>query len=701
MCPINLNRFNPEEIKNNNEWIGIDLGTCNSVVSYAGSGRPEALKFNNGDKGEIIPSAVFFDSNGKYTFGRNAIQKGRVYHESLVTLFKRKIADENFKYNVKYAKSGNNSTEEDYSNCSFVIDASAFIENEFILDTVLEAENFKGKIYIPDCVINTLNENQAVADISDKAITAIENIQKFTSSNFYGCTDYSYDDLDTGEKPLTETEKTFLNILRKNPDFILITSDTLIKDCLDSFGENFKIWNTEEWKNNIKICGNFKDNDRVEISPLNVAAKFLKNIREFASEKLKCNVSNAVITVPAAFEFTEIEAVRNACRAAGFCSVEIEREPIAAGIRYFMNTEEKKYVLVYDFGGGTFDTTIISVKPDPNSAFKSSFRIEGTSGDSKLGGDDITRLMLKEVYDNILSDYKMNMTSQEESGLNNEHYINNYHKLYDACENCKIALSDGCIEEYNINEEIFVSDTEKIHYSYVFKLYNFENLIKVNIIPKVNKCLDKVIEENYGGVFKEDISDILLVGGTSSIKVLQESIEKYFGKKPINDGNLATLVSEGASMEAYIYSENTNIINPDDVPPMPVTKTTVKNYGIGLDGFKMDIIAVKGMKLPITVSKNYAIARDNPKIITFGLHSFTKNDVTENDNYSVLNSDVENIAVIRISELPAGLTQQDTFVDVEFCLSENYTISLTASLKHSDGSPIEGGRTVKAEVKSI
>lgn len=703
MCPINLRGIELEK-DNNNEWIGIDLGTCNSVVSYAGGGRPEALKFSNGDRGEIIPSAVLFNSPDECSFGRTAIQKGKIYHESLATLFKRKIADEDFKYHIKYAKSSESSNNENYSNASFVFDNSVFLENEFILDILSETEGFKGKIYIPDCVVQNLTDIQSNSDFSGKAITAVENIKKFMNTEFYGNADFNYDDSDfeDGDILLTDTEKIFVNILRKNPDFIFVTSDSLTRNSILSVNENTKVWNTEEWKNHIRECGISDDNEGyINISPLSVAAKFLENIRQLASEKLGSEVTNAVITVPAAFEFTEKEAIRNACRAAGFCNVEIECEPIAAGIRYFMNTQEHKYVLVYDFGGGTFDTTIISVTPDPESIFNVKFKIEGTSGDANLGGDDITRLILKEIFDNILVNHNINMNSLEDSELSYKNYQYNYHTLYDACENCKIAFSDGMMEEYSIDADIWVNDEEKVHYSYVFRLNVFENLIKLNIIPKVNKCLERVINENYGGVLKEDISDILLVGGTSSIKVLQENIKDFFGKQPINDGNLATLVSEGASMKAYAYSEAVSIINPEDVPPMPVTKTTLKNYGIGLDGFKMDIIVAQGVELPVTVSKTYAIARDNPKTIQFGLHAFTKNISSEDEYYSTLSNDVENVAVIKISELPSGLVQQDTFVDVEFCLSENYTVSLTASLKHKDGTPIEDGRTVKAELKSV
>ncbi|MDE6834072.1 MAG: Hsp70 family protein, partial [Ruminococcus sp.] len=675
------------------------LGTCNSVVSYAGSGKPEALKFVNGDKGEIMPSAVFFNAPGECTFGRNALQKGRTYCQSLATLFKRRIADDNFKYHIKYASSGKATEAEDYRNTSFIIDSSVFCEDEFILGIVSEVEDFHGKIYIPDCVKDNLRALQNDSDICDKVTTALENIEKFSDSEFYSvalC--FGNDEIN---EMFSEKTKDLVHILRKNPDFVLVTNDSIVADDINGLGENFRIWNSEEWKNNLLSCANAGNDESLEISPAGVAEKFLRNIRKLASEKIKANVSNVVITVPASFDFRETDTVINVCRAAGFSRVEIEREPIAAGIRYFMNATEKKYILVYDFGGGTFDTSIISVTPNPESIFKADFKIEGSAGDAELGGDDITRLILKEVYDNVFSEYNLNMSSQEESGLSAEQYQYNENKLYDVCEKCKIALSDGFMEDYSIDVDIYTDDNEKIHYSYLFRLSTFENLINVNIVPKVNKCLEQVINENYGDISKDEISDVLLVGGTSSIRILQENVEKFFGKKPINDGNLATLVSEGAAMEAYMYSEKAKIINVEEIPVIPVTKTTLKNYGIGLDNFRMDIIAVKGSELPLTVSKKYAISKDNPKGITFGLYSFTENNITTEDNYSVLNNDVVSVATINITELPAGLKQQDTFVNVDFCLSENYTLVLTASLSHEDGSMIEDGRTVKAELTSV
>jgi len=682
--------------KENESWIGIDLGTCNSVVSEFTNGRPNAVKLTGNSV--IIPSAVLYNGPDDYRFGSDALGRGSLHAESLAKLFKTHIAEEDYKYSLKYASSSAAKKEEvNYDNSIFIIDTEAFYSNEYILD-IFNYEGFSGKVCIPEYVMDELQESTMNNELSGRSLKAIDNINNIKGTDYYielSASSETYD-----EKVLTDKEKFYYDVMKNNSECILVSSDNVIRtDLIEMCAEiEDRIWTDEEFAVNVKPKS--KDDDGyIEATAFDVAVLFLRNIKKLASEYKKKSVNNVVVTVPVSFEIAEIEAVKKACIAAGFSRVETEFEPIAAGIRYFYQNqfEEKKRVLVYDFGGGTFDTTIIEIQPDANSIFGANYSVIGKAGDHHLGGDDITKLIVKEVYDNLISDYDINMNSYEDSGFSKEDFAKNENMIYKACEDCKISLSGDIMESYYISLNLKKGD-DVIEYNLDFEKRKFENLIEANIIGRVEEKLNEVMTTNYLMLNKDDIDDVILVGGTSSIGALQRHITNYFGKSPLIIGNLATLVSEGAAMETFMYSERTVIMDTEKLnKKIPVVKASLKTYGVGLDDFRFDVLMEKNLELPVTVSKTYAISRNNPKEIEFSIYSTSENEIP----VSVLSSGMDHVASIHITDFPEGLSQDDTFVDVKFVMNEDYTLSVEAFLKHKDDSPIDEGKTIRTELKAV
>ncbi len=687
------NIFILNDIENNSDsWIGLDFGTCNSVVSEFANGKPSAVKLAGNSV--IIPTAVLFNGPGDYRYGSDAIGRGIMHAESLATVFKTHIADENYKYTIRYANKNSEEKEErSYDNTVFIIDTDSFYSNEYILD-VFNDESFSGKAFIPDCVVDELRESSLKNELSGRALTAIDNIEKLKATEKY--TELTGLNATDEESTLTEKELLYYNLMKQN-DCILVSSDSIVRsDLIDQCSEfEERIWNTEEFVLNVKPKS--RDSEGyIEVTAFEAAVSFIRNIRKLASEYKKTSVSNVVVTVPVSFDITEIEAVKRACTAAGFSRVETELEPNAAGIRYFYQNqfEETRHILVYDFGGGTFDTTIIEIKPDSNSVFGAEYNIIGKSGDHHLGGDDITKLIEKEVFDNLLSDYDIDMNSINDSGFSKEDYAKNKNMIYKSCEECKIALSGEIMEEYLISLNLKKGD-EIIEYSLNFENQKFENLIQMNILGRVEEKLVEVLETNYLSLDKTQIDDIILVGGTSSINILQRHLKDFFGKDPLIIGNLATLVSEGAAMETVVYSKNGGLADPEKIKL--VNTNTLQTFGLGLSDYHYDVLVEKNIELPFETSKKYAISKNNPKEIEFSVFSTSANEIPE----SILCKDVEHVATIKITDLPEGLMQNDTFVNVSFKMNKDYTMSVDASLINKDDLPINEGKTVRSEIKSV
>ncbi|MEA1973120.1 MAG: Hsp70 family protein, partial [Candidatus Cloacimonadota bacterium] len=390
--------------------------------------------------------------------------------------------------------------------------------------------------------------------------------------------------------------------------------------------EDFKNKAAQQYHNHI---------DSIEVSGENACTRFLEFIRSESEKKIGLgSISNAVITVPANFNNAEIEAIKRAGEKAGFVNISIVKEPTAAAIAYGFDVEENKKILVYDFGGGTFDVSIIESRNNV-------FEVLTTGGDSELGGEDLTRALIDEVYDQLYEKLDLDMYSLKDSGLEQDEYRHNLREISTAAELTKVHLS--AFEEDTIDISLYVGDGEEQSLNLPISRVDFENLVR----DKIKKTLDILDNTFMATDFKvDDIDIVVLAGGSSLMPIIQDRIEKYFGRVPNSEKDTATVISQGAAIVA-----NSEWGRPEDGIKKKIQyfENTVADFGVKIKGKLFDCLIEKRTELPVRVEKEYTPATNNQESLRIEVYS--RGDEYLNSK-RVFDKGVEYIDEILISNLP-------------------------------------------------
>ena len=376
--------------------------------------------------------------------------------------------------------------------------------------------------------------------------------------------------------------------------------------------------------------------------PEQISAMIIKKLIENAENYLKGEkITSAVITVPAYFNNSQRSCTKQAAEIAGLKVKRIINEPTAAVLAYGLNkTEEceEKKIIVFDLGGGTFDVTLLSLdieKEDDD--FEKTIEVVGVNGDTHLGGQDFDQRIINRCKEKFYQDYNQELTLARSLA-----------RLKRLSENAKIQLS-------NKNEcEIFVP---QIQYKKDLKLKltrkDFEDLCQ-DLFDKCIQIVDKTIE-NYKTknhkFKKEDISDIILIGGSTRIPKIKEMLAAYFNKAEIHhtiDPDEA--VARGATIQSAILDrvkeKKIEKINLLDVCPL--------SLGTNVSGGRMDVIINKNSKIPIKKKSKYLTTKDyQTRIKNFiyeGDHEFVK------DNYYLGDFSITNIQPRRKGESKIEIT---------------------------------------------
>jgi molecular chaperone DnaK (HSP70) len=267
----------------------------------------------------------------------------------------------------------------------------------------------------------------------------------------------------------------------------------------------------------------------------------LKHVKKYVEDYIRKEVKKAVITVPAYFNESQIKATKEAGEIAGLDVIRILNEPTAAAIAYGfgINNElnEKKNILVFDLGGGTYEVSILQLK-------KNKFSVLSINGDTHLGGDD---------FDNKLVEYCIKLFKNE-TGIDISNNQKALTKLKNECQKYKEQLS--MVNEIDVDIDSLAESTD---FSTKILRTDFENVCKdlfEKLIPPIKEAL------NDANLKKEDINEIILVGGSSRIPKIQEMISKFFNNKKLNKTvNPDEIVAAGAAMQASILKKKRRFKN--------------------------------------------------------------------------------------------------------------------------------------------
>jgi molecular chaperone DnaK len=268
-------------------------------------------------------------------------------------------------------------------------------------------------------------------------------------------------------------------------------------------------------------------------SPIEISSMILQKIKADAKEKLGEDIKNVVITCPANFDDSQRKATKAAGEIAGFNVLRVINEPTAAALAYGFGKKEEQKILIYDFGGGTFDVTVLNISPDV-------VEVLATGGESHLGGNDFDQRIINWLLDEFKKDQGIDL-SKDALALQ---------RLKEAAEKAKTELSSTM--ETNINLPFITSDSEgPKHLDYKISRSQFNSMTSDLVDKSLNKVKEVLRDIKLD---KSEIDEIVLVGGTTLIPAVRDAVKNYFGKEPNKSINPEEVVAIGAAIEAEILT---------------------------------------------------------------------------------------------------------------------------------------------------
>ncbi len=336
-------------------------------------------------------------------------------------------------------------------------------------------------------------------------------------------------------------------------------------------------------------------NERVHLgktifTPEQISAQILSYVKRFVGEYMEEDITKAVISVPAYFDEIQRQATVEAGRQAGFSVERIINEPTAAALSYGLShLDEESHILVYDFGGGTFDVTLLEM-------FGGVLEVKASNGDNQLGGKD---------FDQKLIDFLVERF-EEKNGVDLRKDIYAMTRLKSEAIKCKIALSSNEQSEIII-PMIANKDGKPLALEETITRTQFEELIS-ELVERTHEPIDIVL--NDSGVSEKDLDMILLVGGSTRVPIIKEDIAQYLGKEPVQAIDPDYAVAEGAAIQAGILS---GALDGDD----SIVITDVNPYTLGIralsyDDFDyMSVIIPRNTTIPVTKKELYYTSWDN------------------------------------------------------------------------------------------
>ncbi len=322
--------------------------------------------------------------------------------------------------------------------------------------------------------------------------------------------------------------------------------------------------------------------DGKDYTPQEISAMILRKLADDASSYLGEKVTSAVITVPAYFNDAQRQATKDAGKIAGLDVLRIVNEPTAAALAYGLEKDNSEKVLVFDLGGGTFDVSILEIGDGVH-------EVLSTSGDTRLGGDDFD----KKIMDWICEEFK----KQEGMDLSNDKQA--MQRIKEAAEKAKCELSS--VVETNINLPFITADANgPKHLDLNLTRAKFEEL-SYDLLERCKKPVEQALSD--AGLSKNEINEVVLVGGSTRIPAVQQLVKEYTGKEPNQSVNPDEVVAVGAAVQAGVLAGEVKDIVLLDVTPLTL--------GIETMGGVMTALVPRNTTIPVSKSQVFSTAENN------------------------------------------------------------------------------------------
>ncbi|HJR08686.1 MAG TPA: molecular chaperone DnaK [Pyrinomonadaceae bacterium] len=375
-----------------------------------------------------------------------------------------------------------------------------------------------------------------------------------------------------------------------------------------------------------------------DYSPPEISAMILQKMKQSAEDYLGQPVSKAVITVPAYFNDAQRQATKDAGKIAGLEVMRIVNEPTAAALAYGLDKKKDETIAVFDFGGGTFDISILEVG-------EGVVEVKSTNGDTHLGGDDIDERLIKWIIEEFKKDQGIDLSNDKMA----------LQRLKESAEKAKIELSSAMETEINLP---FITADASGPKHLVMKLTRakFEQLID-EILKRLRGPVEQALKD--AGVDAGKIDEVVLVGGSTRIPKVQEMVKELFGKEPNKSVNPDEVVAVGAAVQAGVLSGEKTDILLLDVTPL--------SLGIETLGGVFTKLIERNTTIPTRKSEVFSTASDNQTSVE--VHVLQGERPMASDNRTL-----GKFHLVGIPPAPRGMPQ----VEVTFDIDANGIVKVSA-----------------------
>ncbi len=425
-----------------------------------------------------------------------------------------------------------------------------------------------------------------------------------------------------------------------NPDNTIFSVKRLIGRTIDDAEVKRDIdlmpYKIEKADGHVKVKMGDKD-----YTPEEISAMILSKLKADAEKFLGQPVTEAVITVPAYFNDAQRQATKDAGKIAGLEVKRIINEPTAAALAYGLDKKKEEKVVVYDLGGGTFDVSVLELGDGV-------FEVKSTNGDTHLGGDDFDLTLINHLIEEFKKDQGIDLKEDKAA----------MQRLKESAEKAKIELSTT--NETSVNIPFVTADASgPKHLDITLTRADFEKLV-LELVEATLKPCEAALKD--AGVKKEDINEVILVGGMTRMPLVQKKVEEFFGKKPLQGVNPDEVVATGAAIQGGVLGGDVKDVLLLDVTPLSLGLET-------LGGVSTKLIE-RNTTIPTSKSQTFSTAADNQTSVEINVLQGEREMASDNKSLGRFILD-------GIPPAPRGVPQ----IEVSFNIDANGIVNVSAKDK--------------------